>query len=165
MKRMTLLGLGAAVIAIGMWTAKDGGGRAAPDDRIAAHGRALCKIAEQGQRAPLEGVQRMFRYHGDHGPHLARDWAELLVLIERIPDDDAHDARARQAAKRIREPMKKCERTFERFARAIEADPEASALLERGMTRLSRTLEILFGKDAAGWSPMVMPDALERLAR
>lgn len=131
-----------------------------PDERIVAHTRALCGIAEDGIAAPRDGVARLFRYHGDHGPAMARDWAELLVLIERIDDDRAHDRRAREAARRIHAPMRRCEPIFERFARAVEGDPAASALLERGMTRLGRTLEILFGKRPH--SPAEWPSMLEK---
>lgn len=156
MKRGTLLLVGLAVV-IG---AGCDAGRAAPDERIAGHHRAMCKIAEAGVKAPRDGVAKLFRYYGDRGPDMARDWAELLVLIERIDDDDRHDARARQAAKRLHEPMRRCAATFERFAEAIEADPEASRLLERGVTRFSRTLEILFGSQSA--SPLMLPDQIER---
>ena len=120
-------------------------GRPAPDERIARHHRAMCTIAEQGAKAPRDGVRKMFRYHGEKGPDMARDWAELLVLIERIDDDRRHDERARQAAKRIHKPLLDCAAAFERFSDAVAKDPEASELLERGVTRLSRTLEILFG--------------------
>src|SRR5688572_23544584 len=130
---------------------ESGGGGNAPDDRIAGHHREMCKIAAHGAKAPREGVQKLFRFYGDRGPDMARDWAELLVIIERIDDDDRHDARARQAAKRIHEPVRRCAADLERFSRAIEEDPEASRLLERGVTRFSRTLEILFGKQQ--WSP------------
>ena len=133
----------AVVVVLIMWMRAD---RAKPpDERIADHVRTLCKIAERGKDAPVDGVRRYMRFYGDHGPTIARDWADLLVLIERIDDDAAHDARAHKARRVMREPMVKCARTFEQFARAVERDREASALLERGFTRLSRTLEILFG--------------------
>jgi hypothetical protein len=135
-------------------------GRPAPDQRIAGHHRAMCAIAEHGAEAPREGVAKLFRYYGDRGPDLARDWAELFVLIERIDDDRRHDERARLAAKRIHEPLARCAAAFERFARAIEEDAEASRMLERGVTRFSRTLEILFG--SARWSPLLLPDEVER---
>jgi hypothetical protein len=134
-------------------------GRAAPDERIAAHHRAMCKIAEQGAKAPVDGVRTMFRYYGEKGPDMARDWADLLVMIERIDDDRRHDDRARQAAKRIHAPLLSCARTFERFSEAVAEDPEASELLEHGVTRLSRTLEILFGSQK--WSPLDLPRQIE----
>lgn len=135
-------------------------GRPAPDERIARHHQALCTIAEDGAKAPRDGVRTMFRYYGDHGPDMARDWADLLVLIERIDDDRRHDDRARQAAKRIHAPLLRCAAAFERFSEAIAEDAEAAEILERGVTRLSRTLEILFGSQR--WSPLDLPRTFEQ---
>lgn len=143
MKRWLLFLVVVIVIALVWWTSR--GSKAAPDQRLAAHARALCKIAATGAEHPDDGVRRMFRYYGDRGPAMAKDWAELLVLIERIDDDDAHDARARLAARRMHEPIAACASTFERFGRAVSEDPEASARVERGMERFGRTLEILMG--------------------
>ena len=149
MKRVVLFLVVALVIALVWWMSRDG--RRSPDERIADHTRELCKIAKAGIEAPDDGVRRMFRYHGDKGPAMARDWAELLVLIERIDDDRAHDERARLAARRIHAPAARCAQTFQRFADAIERDPAAKQRLERGLERFSRTLEILFGgKRSAG---------------
>jgi hypothetical protein len=144
--KMMILALFLVAFVLWLWPTR---GRA-PDERIAAHFQALCVIADKGISQPQKGVERMFRYYGDHGPELARDWAELLVQIERIEDDRAHDERARKAARRLQEPVRRCERTLERFGRAIEADPRASELLERGIERLSRTLEIIFGARSRG---------------
>lgn len=116
----------------------------APDERIAAHHAALCDIAEDGISRPSAGVDKLFRFFGERGPEMAKDWAELLVLIERISDDRSHDERARQAARRIQAPLLACQKTLERFERAIENDPTAMQKLERGLERLSRTLEIIF---------------------
>ena len=145
MKRLVLFLV--VVLAFGLvwWMGGDANRSKAPDDRLAGHARALCQIAEAGIEHPDDGVRKMFRYHGERGPDMARDWAELLVLIERIDDDRAHDARARKAAKRIHGQLGQCAPTMERFGRAVENDPAASARLERGMKRLNRTLEILFG--------------------
>ena len=151
MKRVVLFLVVALVIALVWWMTRDG--RRLPDERIADHTRAMCKIAKAGIEAPDDGVKRMFRYHGEHGPVMARDWAELLVLIERIDDDRAHDERARVAARRIHAPAARCAQTFQRFAEAVERDPAAKARLERGLERFSRTLEILFGNGGRGLAP------------
>jgi hypothetical protein len=141
-----------ALVVLWVWPSR----APAPDERIAAHWKALCAIADKGVAKPRRGVEKMFRYYGEHGPDLARDFAELLVLIERIDDDRSHDDRARKAARRIQEPLRRCEETLDRFGRAIEADPEASRLLERGLERLSRTIEILLGAQAR-WALHALP--------
>lgn len=134
----------AVLLAIFFWPSR----APAPDERLAAHGKAFCKIAEKGADKPRAGVERLFRYYGEQGPEMARDFAELLVLIEGIRDDRAHDERARKAARRIQAPLRGCQEALERFSRAVERDPEAKRMLERGVERLSRTLEILFGPGA-----------------
>ncbi|HVV82158.1 MAG TPA: hypothetical protein VHE35_03735 [Kofleriaceae bacterium] len=145
MKRVLLVLVAVVVFALVWWVAR--GSRKAPDERLAEHTRAMCKIAAGGISDPDDGVRRMFRYYGEQGPTMAKEWAELLVTIERIDDDDAHDARARLASRRLRAPAIACAQTFQRFGDAIERSPEASARVERGVERFSRTLEILFGED------------------
>lgn len=153
MKRWWLVLVVLVVLGLVWWTSR--GSRSAPDERLAAHTRALCKIAGAGVEHPDDGVARLFRYYGDRGPAMARDWAELLVLIERIDDDRAHDQRAALAARRLHAPAAACAETFARFAEAVESDPAASARLERGVRRLSRTIEIIAGGGgAAGWLPL-----------
>ena len=143
MKRWFLFVVVVVVIGLVWWSQR--GEARAPDQRLANHARAMCKIAAAGVEHPDDGVARMFRYYGTQGPAMAHDWAELLVIIERIDDDRAHDDRARLAARRIYAPAAACLDTFQRFADAVEDDPAASARVERGMTRFGRTLEILFG--------------------
>ena len=121
----------------------------APDERLAANLRALCAIAEDGIDDPDEGVTRLMRYHGDHGPAMLQAFGELLVTIERIDDDAAHDRRARIARDRLHAPMIACQRTWQEFGEAVEADPVASKKLQRGVDRLGRTLGILLGEDSA----------------
>ena len=159
MKRWFLFLVVVVVIALVWWTSR-GRGVGAPDQRLAGHARALCKIAAHGAEHPDDGVRQMFRYYAERGPAMAKDWAELLVVIEAIADDDAHDARARLAARRVHEPLAACARTFERFGQAVEEDPEASARLERGMTRLGRTLEILMGGGNLFTAPLGRQGAL-----
>lgn len=116
-----------------------------PDQRLAVHAQHMCAIAKAGIAQPRTGIVRMLRYHGDHLPDMAAALAETLVLIERIPDDRAHDARARVARDRLRAPVVACEEPWQRFVDAVGKDPEAAAILERASKRLGRTIEIVFG--------------------
>ncbi|HVK76552.1 MAG TPA: hypothetical protein VM734_24670 [Kofleriaceae bacterium] len=131
-----------------------------PDERLAGHFRKLCRIAERGIEAPDEGVRRLMRYYGDHGPDMLAAFGETLVTIERIDDDRAHDQRARVARDRLRTPLDECAETWEEFGDAIAADPVASERLERGVERLARTLNIILGEDAATLAPW--PDTIAR---
>ena len=76
---------------------------------------------------------------------MLKNFGELLVMIERIEEDAAHDKRAALASKRMSKVLIKCERTFEAFGLAVEADEKASELLEVKGTRFARTREILLG--------------------
>jgi hypothetical protein len=127
---------------------------AAPDDQVAHHIASLCKIAKHNVDTPKRGVQKMFHYLGHHAPDMMKQLGETFVAIERIADDEAHDRRAREARDRIQAPARRCAGTFEQFFAAVEADPEASALLERGLTRFGRTIDIIFGADAARLLPV-----------
>lgn len=118
---------------------------AAPDERIADRFEDLCKVARGGVAKPEAGVRKLGHYLDKHADDLLGDFGETLALIERIDDDKKHDDRARLARDRMQKPLRACERDWQRFADAIEADPKASALLDRGVRRLNRTLEIMFG--------------------
>jgi len=118
-----------------------------PDARLARHFDRLCDVARDGVGAPERGVHRLMRYFGDHGPDMLEAFGQTLVVIERIDDDAAHDARARQARDRILAPLAACAETWQEFGEAIESDPRAAAALERGVERLARTLGILLGDD------------------
>ena len=130
-----------AVVAWWLWPER----RAAPDERLVAHMDATCEIARQNVDTPKKGVEKLFGYLGRHSPEMMEQFGALLVTIERIPDDEKHDRRAREAARRLREASRRCEQDWERFFVAVEEDPEARELFERGVERLGRTLEILFG--------------------
>ncbi len=139
-----------------LWGGSPSRGKA-PDDRLAAHYAQLCVIAEKGAERPRKGVEKLFRFYGEHAPAIAHDFAELVVLIERIEDERAHDQRARAAARRMYAPLRSCERALQRFGRAIESDREAQKRLERGLERLSRTLEILLGGPGRRAVDLVLP--------
>ena len=119
--------------------------RRPPDERLAAHFEAICDIAEHDADHPSRGVDHLFAYLGANSPDMMRDFGDTLVLIERIDDDEAHDARARIAAERLQAPLIGCAEELQRFGQAIQNDPEAAAKFQRGVERFTRTIEILFG--------------------
>lgn len=137
-----------ALVTAFIWS-RDNKAPAQPDQKLVGHIGDMCKIAERGIEAPYKGVQKLFSYYGQNTPDMFKEWGELLVTIERIKDDKAHDERARVAGRRLHQASVRCERTFERFGLAIENDPKASKLLERGANRLGRTLELILSGGAA----------------
>ncbi len=148
MKTKILLAL--ALLAAAFWVF-GGGAVQAPDQKLVGHFDKMCKIAERGIASPEAGVKRLFAYYGSHGPEMLKEWGNLLVKIESIKDDAAHDERARVAGRRLHKALASCEQTYNRFGAAVAADPKASQLLERGTTRFSRTLELIFsGGSASG---------------
>ncbi len=118
-----------------------------PDQKLADRFDDLCEIAADNVETPETGVRKLGRYLGSHTDDILGDLGGTIQLIERIDNDDAHDARAQIARERIGKPLRECEQTWMEFFEAVEADPEADALLERGVARLGRTLEIIFGED------------------
>jgi len=136
----------------------------APDQRLAGQLDDLCEIARDHVDRPEPGVRELGRYLGRHAGELLGNFGDTIALIERIPDDDAHDERARIARDRSQRPLRACQLDWIRFAQAVEADPAASALLERAVVRLNRTLEIVLGGNR--WTLRGLPGQLERaLAR
>jgi hypothetical protein len=115
----------------------------APDQQLGDHLAALCEVARDHVKTPEQGVRQLGRYLGKHTGEMMGELGSTFALIERIDDDDAHDERAGIARKRIQGPLRACAADWERFAEAIEADPEASELITRGLERLGRTLEII----------------------
>jgi hypothetical protein len=122
----------------------------APDERLASRIGDLCQIAAKHVSKPKLGVQRWFTYLGAHSPDMLEQTGKMFVAIERIADDAKHDDRARLAARRLHPVLQRCEKPLEEFFRAVEADPEASEIYNRGMERFSRTLAILSGADPHG---------------
>lgn len=119
----------------------------APDERLAANLVDLCEIARSNVDSPEKGVKKLGRYLGKHADDMLGAFGASLAAVERIDDDERHDARARLVRERISAPMRACERDWERFFRAVEGDEAASALLQRGLDRLGRTLEIIFSSE------------------
>jgi hypothetical protein len=132
----------------------------APDQKLAGRLDDLCDIARDGADKPEAGIRALGKYLGKHAGDLLGDFGDTVALIERVADDDAHDERARMARERISAPLLACERDWRRFEQAVENDPAARAVLDKAMTRLNRTLEILFGNRA--WTLRDLPSELER---
>ena len=107
----------------------------------------VCVIARENITSPERGVRKLGGYMAKHTGDLMADWGNTLAVIEKISDDDKHDARARLARDRIRRPVIVCARDWARFHEAVEADPEATALIVDFNVRLNRTMEIIFGQD------------------
>jgi hypothetical protein len=147
MKRSTWIG--AVVLAGGVFVAlrtTSGCLTKDPDQKLAGRFDALCEIAGDNVDSPASGIRKIGRYLGGHTDDILGELGGTIQVIETIADDDAHDARARLARTRIHKPLHECEETWKRFAQAVESDPEANQLLQRGMDRLGRTLEIIFGE-------------------
>lgn len=118
----------------------------APDENLAGHFEAMCEIARDHTSSPVRGVRALGGYFGEHTEAMLGAFGATLATIERIADDRDHDARAEKARERIRAPFAACEEDWLHFFEAVDANPEAAALLDRGLDRLGRTLEILFGE-------------------
>lgn len=118
----------------------------APDEKLAGHFEELCVIARDNTSSPLRGVRALGGYFGTHTDAMLGAFGATLVAIERIADEREHDARAEKARARLRAPFAACEEDWMRFFEAVDADPEAAALLDHGLERLGRTLEIVFGE-------------------
>jgi hypothetical protein len=136
-----------------MWLYPDEQRRRGPDDKLVKYVDGMCEVMGKHVDTPRAGVDALFGYYGRNAPDMFMQFGALLVEIERIPDDRAHDRRARKANAKLRKAFKRCEPTAERFAQAVERDPRARTKLERGVERLGRTLEILLG-GAGGKSPL-----------
>lgn len=116
-----------------------------PDTRFAQHIDGLCEIARAHEDTPVPGIRAFGGYVADHAESMTGAWGALLAEIERISDEEDHDDRAELARQRITRPFLACERDFEAFFMAVDEDPEAAAIVQRAMERLSRTLEIIGG--------------------
>ena len=151
--------LAIAAIAGGVaYTAKGCLNRPAPDQKLAGQLEDLCEIARVGAEKPVAGVKKLGRYMVQYGGDLAKNAVDMVALIERIPDDDAHTERAIIARDRLRAVS--CRADWESFNRAIESDPEAMALIQAAMDRLNSTLEIILGP---GMRVRDLPARLEAL--
>ena len=130
----------------------------APDERFASRLDDMCEIARKNVETPERGVRSLGRYLDKHTGDLLGEWGDTIATIERIPDDAKHDARARVARDRMRQPVLACAADWAAFNHAVENDPAARALVERVAERLQRTFEII----GSGWSFRDLPSALDR---
>jgi hypothetical protein len=135
-----------------------------PDQRLAGRLDAMCEIAGDNVETPERGVRQLGGYLAAHFGDMNGELGDTIALIETIPDDGEHDARARTARDRIRAPLRACERTWQRFGQAVSEDPEASRLVERAAERYSRTIEIIFSGKRLDFGdlPRELMDALAR---
>jgi hypothetical protein len=137
----------------------------APDEKIAERMGDICTIARDGGNDPVKGVKKLGKYFDAHTGDLLGEWGETLATIERIPDDRKHDDRARLARDRIQAPLIRCNRELQRFGNAIEASPEASAMMQRFSVRFNRTIEIIFGGKDFGLLKLELYRALPSTSR
>ena len=131
-----------------------------PDERLARRLSAMCEIARDHIATPKTGTLALGRYLGKHLGDITGDFGDTIAIIEKISDDDRHDARAELARDRIRKPLNACERDWQRFADAVARDPEATKLVVVAAERLDRTFEILFGSTT--FDLRRLPQQLER---
>src|SRR5437016_4922135 len=99
-----------------------------PDKKLGNHFEDVCAIAHDNATSPVEGVRALGRYLDKNGGAMHADWANTILMIERVADDDAHDARAREARTNIFGPLHACRTDLQRFVEAVNNDEEASAL-------------------------------------
>lgn len=140
-----------ALVAGGVVFAKGGcltGSSQAPDQKLVGHLDDMCKIADANVDAPVRGVKKLGKYLEKHTGDIFGAWGDTLAVIERIPDDGKHDARARLARDRLHGSVGRCAATWMAFFQAVENSPEATAIVERFGERLARTLEIIGANSA-----------------
>jgi hypothetical protein len=118
-----------------------------PDQKLASRFDDLCEIADANVDDPQRGLRKLGHYLGDHAGDMYGELGDTIALIEKIDSDEAHDARARLARRRLAKPWQECEGTWMDFASAVVNDPVAMEMFERFNERLSRTMDIIFGDD------------------
>ena len=137
-----------------------GGG--APDDKLASQFDDLCAIAKGGIKDPVKGVRKLGAYLVAHTGDMMKNFGDTFAVIESIKDDEKHDARARSARGTMLAPLAACDETWQRFGEAVEANPEASDMVNRAMERLERTMNIIFSGGPRSYSFAELPSQLER---
>jgi hypothetical protein len=131
---------------IGVVTIRGCTGNRAPDEKLADHFGDICKIAHDNIGSPSRGVTKLGNFFADHTGDMLGEFGDTIVLIEKVPGDQAHDDRARLARKRIVDGFS-CDQDWYEFWQAIEEDPEAADKVSRFEARYQRTIEIIFGDD------------------
>jgi hypothetical protein len=116
----------------------------APDQQLADHFEAICEIASKNVTKPVRGVRQLGAYFADHTGDMLKDFGDTITTVERIKDDEKHDDRAYKARERIWAPLVDCAEDMQKFFDAIDNDEEATAILQRTMERVDRTIGIIF---------------------
>jgi hypothetical protein len=165
MKNALRIVVGLAVVAGGAYGMKGCLSKADPDVRLAGRFDDLCSIATNNVETPVKGVQKLGVYLGKHLGDITGDFGDTIAMIERISNDDKHDARARVARDRILHSVLSCQDHWMEFAQAVEDNPEASKLVNRAGERFSRTIDILLGGDSLKLIPAKLEHQIEQLVR
>ncbi len=129
-----------------------------PDQKLAARLGDLCEVVRDNMKTPEHGLREIGRYLVKHGGEMTGELGSTIATIEAIADDNKHDKRAELARERLHKTS--CGADWERFIDAVDADPDAYALLEHHIQRLARTLEIILG---AKLDLRHLPEQLEHL--
>jgi len=163
--RKVVIGAGlATVVVLGM---KGCLSKSAPDEEVGKQFSKVCDIAKANVDTPERGVRQLGRYFGSHLGDLTGAYGDTIAMIESIPDDAKHDARAREARDAMFAPIRKCQRELLEFAEAVSGDPASNELIDHAMTRLSRTFEIIFNgqilDDAGHLDVRALEHTLDRL--
>lgn len=141
---MKKLLVAAIVVGVGVFAMKGCLSKAAPDDQVGKQFQKICDIAKANVDSPERGVRQLGRYFGDHLGDLTGALGDTIAMIESIPDDAKHDARAREARRAMFAPIHKCQGDLIAFAQAVSEDEKSNELIQHAAERLSRTFEIIF---------------------
>lgn len=117
-----------------------------PDEKLVAHLEDVCEIMRDHRDVPVVGLRKLGRYLYKHTGDIYGNGVQIIAFIEGIEDDDAHDERARLARDRIDDWANGCAADWFLFWQAVEADPEATELVDRTEERVQRTIDILSGQ-------------------
>lgn len=124
------------------YTAKGCLNRPAPDQKLAGQLEEMCEIARKGTADPVNGVKKYFGYLLDHAGDIMKNGADMVALIERIQDEEAHTERAIMARDRLNAVA--CHEDWQRFHDAIRANDDAMAIFEHTNARVQRTIRTIF---------------------
>lgn len=159
---MKKLLVGAIVVGVGVLAMKGCLSKASPDDQVGKQFQKICDIAKANVDSPERGVRQLGRYFGDHLGDLTGAYGDTIAMIESIPDDAKHDARAREARKAMFAPVHACQRDLLAFAQAVSEDEKSNELIQHAAERLSRTFEIIFNGQILDGAGHLSVPALER---
>jgi hypothetical protein len=159
---MKKLLVGAVIAGVGVFAMKGCLSKAAPDEDVGKQLSKVCDIAKANVETPERGVRQLGRYFGAHLGDLTGAYGDTIAMIESIPDDAKHDARAREARNTMFAPIHKCQRELLAFAQAVSEDEASNELIQHAADRLSRTFEIIFSGQVLDGAGHLDVKALER---